>query len=131
MTLVHGSPRDPIWEYVDDGPGRPANLECAQDPVGLHGHTHVPSVFAEARTAPSRCPSRRRVHGARRARVLINPGSVGQPRDGDPRASAVVMDAELLTLTWHRVAYDIAATQAAMRRLKLPDRLVDRLDYGL
>jgi diadenosine tetraphosphatase ApaH/serine/threonine PP2A family protein phosphatase len=62
---------------------------------------------------------------------MANPGSVGQPRDGDPRASCLVLDLEQVKLTWQRVPYDIAATQAAMRRLKLPDRLVQRLDHGV
>ena len=64
-------------------------------------------------------------------RVLANPGSVGQPRDGDPRASAMILDTGTSTLTWRRVAYAIAATQAAMRAAGLPPRLAARLDDGL
>jgi diadenosine tetraphosphatase ApaH/serine/threonine PP2A family protein phosphatase len=63
--------------------------------------------------------------------VLLNPGSVGQPRDGDPRASALVLDLAAHRATWHRVAYDIAEVQARMREVGLPRRLVDRLDRGL
>jgi len=64
-------------------------------------------------------------------RVLVNPGSVGQPRDRDPRASAAILDTEASTFAWHRVAYPIAATQSAMRAVALPDRLVTRLEHGL
>ena len=64
-------------------------------------------------------------------RVLLNPGSVGQPRDGDPRASALVLDLATRRATWHRVAYDIHEVQARMREVGLPKRLVDRLERGL
>ena len=132
LTLVHGSPRDPIWEYVTTAPVARLNLEALTTPYGLHGHTHLPSVFRdEDGFVEMLSPSHGSVLALDGRRLLANPGSVGQPRDGDPRASAIVMDAEARTLSWHRVAYDIAATQKAMRRLKLPDRLVDRLDYGL
>jgi diadenosine tetraphosphatase ApaH/serine/threonine PP2A family protein phosphatase len=61
----------------------------------------------------------------------VNPGSVGQPRDGDPRAGWLELDPEAATGTWHRVAYDVAAVQAAMREAGLPIRLVERLAHGL
>ena len=63
-------------------------------------------------------------------RALINPGSVGQPRDGDPDASYLILDPDAVTVTWHRVAYDIAAVQAAIRAAGLPGRLADRLAFG-
>ena len=61
---------------------------------------------------------------------LVNPGSVGQPRDGDPDASYLVLDPDTATVTWHRVAYDIPAVQAAIRAAGLPGRLADRLAFG-
>ncbi len=64
-------------------------------------------------------------------RVIVNPGSVGQPRDGDPRASAMVIDTEASTIEWHRVEYPIDETKQLMTELDLPRRLVERLDYGL
>jgi diadenosine tetraphosphatase ApaH/serine/threonine PP2A family protein phosphatase len=134
FTLVHGSPLDPIWEYVTTAPAARRNLEALETPWCLHGHTHLPSVFRDRDGfIETLSPSAGSVLVLDQRQLLANPGSVGQPRDGDPRASAVVVAIEhgLATLTWHRVAYDIAATQAAMRRLKLPDRLVERLDYGL
>jgi diadenosine tetraphosphatase ApaH/serine/threonine PP2A family protein phosphatase len=65
------------------------------------------------------------------ARVLLNPGSVGQPRDGDPRASYLILEPETGTATWYRAAYDIAAVGAAMRAAGLPVHLADRLRHGL
>jgi diadenosine tetraphosphatase ApaH/serine/threonine PP2A family protein phosphatase len=132
FSLVHGSPRDPTWEYITTAPVARLNLALLEVPFGLHGHTHLPSVFRdEDGLIEMLSPSDRSTLSLDDRRILANPGSVGQPRDGDPRASALVIDLERLVLTWHRVPYDIAATQQAMRKLKLPDRLVDRLDYGL
>ena len=137
FSLVHGSPRDPTWEYITSATVARPNLEVLQTTYGLHGHTHLPSVFRDEAGGgggdrvetlrPS--PGSSLVLDGRRA--LANPGSVGQPRDGDPRASCLVLDLEQVELRWHRVPYDIAATQAAMRRLKLPDRLIGRLDHGV
>ncbi len=132
FTSVHGSPRDPIWEYITTAPVARLNLEVLDTPYGFHGHTHLPSAFRdEDGLVEMLSPS----HGSTLAldgrRLLANPGSVGQPRDGDPRASALTLDLERGELTWHRVAYDIAAVQSAMRRRRLPDRLVERLVHGL
>ena len=132
FTLVHGSPRDPTWEYVTSASVARPNFEAFQTTYCLHGHTHLPSVFrAEGGAVEAMRPDAGSKLVLDRRRILANPGSVGQPRDGDPRAGCLVLDVELAQLTWHRVAYDIAATQGAMRRLKLPDRLVERLDHGL
>src|SRR6266508_4406305 len=132
FTLVHGSPRDPTWEYVTTLPIARVNLEALDTTYGLHGHTHLPFVFRDNYgLVETIMPSDGSSLELDARRVLANPGSVGQPRDGDPRASAVVLDVEARRLTWQRVVYDIAATQAAMRNKRLPDRLVERLDYGL
>jgi predicted phosphodiesterase len=132
FTLVHASPRDPVWEYVTTMPAARLNLEALVTPYGLHGHTHVPIVFREnSGSVEILTPSGGSTLRLDDRRLLANPGSVGQPRDGDPRASALVLDLQAAELTWHRVAYDIAATQAAMRRFDLPPRLVERLDVGL
>ena len=132
FSLVHGSPRDPTWEYMTSAAVARRNLEVLQTTYCLHGHTHLPSVF---RDDGGRIGMLRPAAGSSLVLdgrpVMANPGSVGQPRDGDPRASCLVLDLERAELTWHRVPYDIAATQAAMRRLKLPDRLVERLDHGV
>jgi diadenosine tetraphosphatase ApaH/serine/threonine PP2A family protein phosphatase len=132
FTLVHGSPRAPIWEYVTSTPVARANLAAIETTYCLHGHTHVPAVFRDddgvvELIAPRDGSSLALDH----RRVLLNPGSVGQPRDGDPDASYLVIDTDGAAVTWHRVAYRIAATQAAMRRVGLPVRLIDRLEHGL
>ena len=132
FALVHGSPRDPTWEYITTAPVARLNLEVLTTTYGLHGHTHLPSVFRdEDGFVEMLSPSDGSSLTLDGRRSLINPGSVGQPRDGDPRAAGAVLDLDRRTVTWHRVAYDIARVQTAMRRRHLPDRLIQRLDHGL
>jgi len=132
FTLVHGSPRDPIWEYIASTEVARAGLEALGTRYGLFGHTHDPRVFrAQGGTVETLGPSDHAELQLDERPVLLNPGSVGQPRDGDPRASALVLDLAAQRATWHRVAYDIAEVQARMREVGLPRRLVDRLDRGL
>ena len=128
VTLVHGSPRDP-WEYIMGASVAEVNLASFATPYLLHGHTHVPIAFREGggrMEALRPSPGARLLLDARR--LLVNPGSVGQPRDGDPRASALVYDTEARSMTWLRVPYPIRETQAAMRAAGLPPRLVSRLE---
>lgn len=130
-TLVHGSPRDPIWEYVTSVPVARANLAVLQTRIGLHGHTHLPMAWLEEDgSIEVVSPSHGSMLELRGRRALINPGSVGQPRDGDPRAAFMILDTEADTVTWQRVAYDIAAVQTAMREAGLPSGLAARLDVG-
>jgi diadenosine tetraphosphatase ApaH/serine/threonine PP2A family protein phosphatase len=132
---VHGSPRDPIWEYVTNASSARANLVSlagAGATVGLHGHTHVPIAFRDddghvAVISPTE-GSEIELDGRR---VLLNPGSVGQPRDGDPASSWLELDTERGAATWHRTAYDVGLVQDAVRRAGLPGRLADRLAFGL
>jgi predicted phosphodiesterase len=132
MTLVHGSPRDPTWEYVTSERSAKANIAVLETRHGLHGHTHVPVAFVED-------DGRVRGHEPNDGetlpfdgrRVFLNPGSVGQPRDGDPRSSYLVLDPDGGSATWHRVAYDIDAVRAAMLTAGLPERLAERLRYGV
>jgi diadenosine tetraphosphatase ApaH/serine/threonine PP2A family protein phosphatase len=132
FTLVHGSPRDPIWEYVTSVPVARANLAAFDTSVGLHGHTHIPIVF---RDHDGRVEAATPGDGSSIAldggRMLLNPGSVGQPRDGDPRASYAIIDTDAGRCTWQRVAYDIEAVQVAMRAAGLPERLASRLSHGV
>jgi diadenosine tetraphosphatase ApaH/serine/threonine PP2A family protein phosphatase len=132
MTLVHGSPRDPVWEYVTSVPVARANLAVLETPVGLHGHTHLPMAWADRdgrieAIAPGK-DSTFRLDGRP---ALLNPGSVGQPRDGDPTASWLEIDTDGGVATWRRVAYDVEAVRAAMRDVGLPAWLGDRLAVGL
>jgi diadenosine tetraphosphatase ApaH/serine/threonine PP2A family protein phosphatase len=131
MTLVHGSPRDPTWEYVTTMPDARANLAAFTTPYCLFGHTHVPAAWRED---DGRVELLGPAHGSvlplDGRRLLLNPGSVGQPRDDDPRASALVLDTEARRVAWHRVAYPIAVTQADIRAAGLPDSLAERLTRG-
>ncbi len=132
VTLVHGSPRDPVWEYVTGVSVARASLGAFATPFLLHGHTHVPVVFREdGRRLETLGPVAGSTLLLDDRRLLVNPGSVGQPRDGDPRASALVYDTEARSMTWLRVPYPVGETQAAMRAAGLPPRLVSRLDHGL
>jgi diadenosine tetraphosphatase ApaH/serine/threonine PP2A family protein phosphatase len=131
MTLVHGSPRDPTWEYVTTATAARANLDAFTTSYLLHGHTHVPIAW---RAEPGHLEvvgvedgSQLELDGRR---MLLNPGSVGQPRDGDPRASALVVDTEARTVTWRRIAYPISEVQADIRDAGLPKRLAERLAHG-
>ncbi len=131
FTLVHGSPREPIWEYLVDARSARENLACFATRFCLVGHTHVPIAFRERRgrvEVVAVDPETRLELGEDRA--FLNPGSVGQPRDGDPTASYLILDTTAAHATWQRVAYDIGATQAAILAAGLPFRLARRLSYG-
>jgi diadenosine tetraphosphatase ApaH/serine/threonine PP2A family protein phosphatase len=132
MTLVHGSPRDPVWEYVTSTPVARANLAVLETPIGLHGHTHLPMAWADVdgridAIAPGPGSSFR-LDGRP---ALLNPGSVGQPRDGDPDASWLEIDTDAGLATWRRTAYDVEAVRTAMLDAGLPARLAERLRVGL
>lgn len=130
--LVHGSPREPLWEYVTSVPIARANLAVLGAPIGLHGHTHLPVAFLEQDGRIDVVgPGRGSELDLRGRRALLNPGSVGQPRDGDPDASFMVLEPDAGTVAWHRVPYDIAAVQHAMEAAGLPAPLRSRLSVGL
>ena len=132
FTLVHGSPRDPTWEYIFTAAIARANLSEFDTDHCLAGHTHIPAVYREK---GGRVEGIVVDNGDRLKldshRVIANPGSVGQPRDGDPRASAMILDADKHTLEWHRVEYPIERVQKLMTQRRLPPRLVRRLSFGL
>jgi diadenosine tetraphosphatase ApaH/serine/threonine PP2A family protein phosphatase len=134
FTLVHGSPASPIWEYLLDTGAASASFEQLATPHALIGHSHVPLMFVAE--AGGRVGGQLLHPGAAielaGARRILNPGSVGQPRDGDPRASYAIVDVEgdRLTFELRRVPYDVATTQQRMRAVGLPTPLVDRLAVG-
>jgi diadenosine tetraphosphatase ApaH/serine/threonine PP2A family protein phosphatase len=131
ITLVHGSPRHPIWEYILDAGTADERFEDFAAPLGFYGHTHVPAVFDQGLDGTERRPYWiDQPYLAAPGRRLANPGSVGQPRDGDPRASYLLFDPDSLALTFHRVAYDIEAVQTKILAAGLPHRLAARLGYG-
>lgn len=132
FTLAHGSPRDPIWEYVVTVEAAIGCFTHIDTYWCLVGHSHTPFLCVPRGTTDAAFmgfPEGRAVRLDDDA-VIVNPGSVGQPRDGDARASYVVFDDATRTVEHRRVAYDIAATQDKMRRHGLPDYLIERLAVG-
>jgi len=135
FTLVHGTLRWPIWEYLYSTEAALGQLALQETPFGLVGHTHVPMLVVEDRTSFDGCQLFRLADGETvdldpNMRMVLNPGSVGQPRDGDPRASYAVYDSEEMTITLHRVEYAIDATQKLMAEAGLPRWLIERLSAG-
>lgn len=131
FSLVHGSPRQPIWEYILDETVAAANFPLFDTPFCLVGHTHVPVIYAETGGRPlALLPPENEPFALSGQRLIINPGSVGQPRDGDPRASYALLDTDALTITYRRVEYPIEATQQKMVAAGLPPRIIARLSYG-
>jgi diadenosine tetraphosphatase ApaH/serine/threonine PP2A family protein phosphatase len=134
FLLAHASPRRPVWEYVLDLATAAANFEqlTAEMPLCLVGHTHVPILFAAAENGHVSAfqPTYGEEIALNGGRYIVNPGSAGQPRDGDPRAAYALLDDETLTWEFRRVAYDIEETQRRMRAEGFPERLVARLEFG-
>lgn len=132
FLLVHGSPLHPVWEYVLDADQAESSLDAFDEQVALIGHSHVALSFARDGNAPV-VPQRRRAGdeaqiGARR--WLLNPGSVGQPRDEDPRAAWMELHPYDGRVAWHRVRYDVDGAAGAIRDAGLPVSLADRLVLG-
>lgn len=132
FTLVHASPRQPMLEYLLDAHAALENFAHFDGPYCFVGHTHIPIVFklnsggdkvdvrsVAANTSYKLDP-----------REIINPGSVGQPRDRDPRAAFAILDSEEGTWDYRRVNYDIAAVQRRMEAANLPERHILRLEAG-
>jgi diadenosine tetraphosphatase ApaH/serine/threonine PP2A family protein phosphatase len=131
FTLVHGSPREPLWEYLISIPVARLNLGAFGTPYCLVGHTHHPLTFRDDSGQVEVLSAGDGVNlRLDERRCILNPGSVGQPRDGDPRACAMLLDTETREVEWRRVEYPVAETQRAIRALPLPVSLADRLMFG-
>lgn len=132
FTLVHASPRHPVWEYILDAYTASINFDYFDSHYCLVGHTHVPIIFAEEEphNVVIYPPEYDTLFSLESTRLIINPGSVGQPRDSDPRAAYAFLDTEALTIEHKRVAYPVSVTQEKMRQYGIPTRLVRRLEYG-
>jgi diadenosine tetraphosphatase ApaH/serine/threonine PP2A family protein phosphatase len=128
FTLVHGSLRDPIWDYLTTATIAARHLVQQTTPFGLVGHSHVPLVFYE--DGKQYFPGDNDVVALEGVRFVANSGGLGQPRDGDPRAPYALLNLEARQLTFRRATYDVAVTQAAIRAAGLPDFLADRLAVG-
>jgi predicted phosphodiesterase len=132
VGLFHASPRDPVWEYVLSPLQAELCLDTQQHRVCLIGHSHVALSFWRPAGAPASGQTRSEDEqlDLSTGEWLVNPGSVGQPRDGDPRAAWLELDDEAWTATYRRTEYDVAGAAAAIRAARLPDSLAERLAFG-
>lgn len=135
IALSHGSPRDPVWEYVLSSEQADACLDLQEERIGLIGHSHIALFFA--RPANGRQDETRGAQAGDDTLLdlgggdwLVNPGSVGQPRDGDPRAAWLELETAERTARFHRARYDVDRAAASIVAAGLPRRLADRLHLG-
>src|SRR3990172_1305498 len=132
VTIVHGSPRQPVWEYLLDTRTVTQNFSYFETPFCFVVHTHLPVVYHlgdDSRSARLTIPEHN-TQMVLAAPTIINPGSVGQPRDRDPRAAYALFDPEQNLWEFRRIAYDIEDVQARMRLANLPERHILRLASG-
>ena len=130
VGLFHASPRDPVWEYVLSPAVAYVALADAPQELVLVGHSHVALFFrlGDGTFAPAPADTELELAGDR---WLLNPGSVGQPRDGDPRAAWLLLDLDGRHATFRRVAYDVPRTQAEIRERLREAALAARLEHGI
>ena len=132
FTLVHGSLRDHLNEYLMAPESAQATLEILQTQFCLVGHSHYPFICRENKGSPVFFQfTEDEVYPLGDERLIINPGGVGQPRDRDSRSSYAIYDSQAMTIQRHRVTYDIQLTQEKMRRAELPEYLIERLNHGV
>jgi predicted phosphodiesterase len=134
FRVVHGSPREPVWEYLLTAEQARENFALFDNQVCFMGHSHVPLIFRsqlDGYDGPLLPAAGEILTLEPDTRYFINPGSVGQPRDQDPRAAYAVLDTAAGTVCFNRVEYDIARTQRQMRDAQLPPALIRRLEYGM
>jgi diadenosine tetraphosphatase ApaH/serine/threonine PP2A family protein phosphatase len=133
VELFHASPRDPVWDYVLSADAAEAAFELTEEPLVLVGHSHVPLALAavDGSMAGGLAPEGTEAELGEGARLVLNPGSVGQPRDGDPRAAWLLLDYGTRRASFRRVPYPIERTQEEIRERGLPDALAERLAHGV
>jgi predicted phosphodiesterase len=132
VTLVHGSPRQPVWEYLLDARTATRNFDYFDTPYCFVGHSHLPVIYQLREEYPiaKLVIPEPQSHIDLTPRAILNPGSVGQPRDHNPLASYALFDPDELTWDYRRVEYDIASVQARMQEFGLPERHILRLSAG-
>jgi diadenosine tetraphosphatase ApaH/serine/threonine PP2A family protein phosphatase len=147
FLITHASPREPVWEYILTPSIAMENFEAFQEPICFVGHTHKPAIyrwrlheapeFGQNGYRPATVDYLQpqaglpvRLATSETQRLIVNPGSVGQPRDNDARAAYAILDLEKLSWQYERIAYPIELTQGQMRAAALPKRLIDRLSFG-
>jgi predicted phosphodiesterase len=131
IGLYHGSPLDPIWEYVLSSDQAERSFEAMEPRIAAIGHTHVALRFTrvDGEVTGDQTPADT-LHDLADGDWLINPGSVGQPRDRDPRAAWLLLDLDGWTANWRRVEYPIEEAARAIAETDLPRHLADRLFIG-
>jgi predicted phosphodiesterase len=130
IGLFHASPRDPIWEYVLSPDVGAASMAATSQAVVLVGHSHVALRYGVSDGTLLPSPGGTELE-LRDGRWLLNPGSIGQPRDTDPRAAWMLLDLEARRASYRRVEYDVAKTQQEIRDRGLPEALAARLEFGV
>jgi predicted phosphodiesterase len=130
VDLYHASARDPVWEYVLTEEAARATFELSSAPLILVGHSHVALALTRDGDEVAGGLAPAGTEADLNGRWLLNPGSVGQPRDGDPRAAWLLLDLERRFAAFHRVPYSIEDTQSEMRERGLPRALATRLERG-
>lgn len=133
VTLAHGSPRNPVWEYIMDQGTARENMGAFETNICLVGHTHLPGLYQMAGENPFSTRYHLLAEDAPISlphKCIVNPGSVGQPRDRDPRSAYLIFDDEVDRWTFHRVAYDVKGVQARIKSAGLPKMHANRLAEG-
>jgi predicted phosphodiesterase len=132
VTLTHGSPRNPVWEYLLDTHTAAFNFDFFDTQLCFVGHSHIPLAYLTLNgTGNVECQLFDNGDQLKLTmRAILNPGSVGQPRDHDPRASYAIFDPEEMTWELHRVEYDVLSVQQRINALGLPRRHAIRLAQG-
>lgn len=128
ITIVHGSPRNPVWDYVMDFMTAVRMFQFFDKEICLLGHTHVPAIWHE-NEAP-KAPVMEYQKFKITEKCILNPGSVGQPRDHDPRAAFALFDPQEKTWELRRAAYDLESVQTRIKKSGLPWRHAMRLSEG-
>ena len=130
VTLVHGSPRNPVWDYVMDYMTAVRMFSYYETRICMVGHTHVPAIWEEDTEKPSTIRVMDYHKTPILSKTILNPGSVGQPRDHDPRASYAIFDSDNSTWELRRTAYDYSVVQDRIKASGLPWRHALRLAEG-
>ncbi|WP_319560589.1 metallophosphoesterase family protein [Marispirochaeta sp.] len=132
LTLFHGALTGPITDYILDSRDAEENFSLLQTPVGLFGHSHLRFYFSRGMNGQvvSHSLSQRNSLDLVHRKNLLNPGSTGQPRGGDPRAAYGLLDTEKGLWLLQRVEYDIPGVQQVMEEYSLPEYLIRRLAEG-
>jgi len=132
VTMAHGSPRDPLWEYILNSLTARANFDHFETPWCFVGHSHIQCIFALDQQTDRVTLDQTKPDVAIKLhpKQILNPGSVGQPRDRDPRAAYAVFDSEAHTWTPRRVEYNFAEVQKRIREFGLPEKHAARIAEG-